>query len=129
MDSRTARSIFTAERTRFAEIFPHVASASFTLLGLSCPPHKPRCDPRDLAWCFPSTGEVYLLQRALALPRANIVALLRHELAHVADPKRSEVEADKLAEIVGGQAIRYDAQGIQTVDRRGALGRPRHLHQ
>lgn len=129
MDSRTARAIFTAERARFAEIFPHVASASLVILQSPCPPHKPRCVPRDLAWCFPATGEVYLLRRALALPRENIVALLRHELAHVADPRRSEAETDKLAEIVGGQAIRYDASDIQTVSPRGAPTRPRHLHQ
>lgn len=129
MDTRAARATFTAERARFAAIFPHVAAARFTILDAPCPPHKPCCAPRDLAWCFPATGEVCLLQRALQLPATNVVALLRHELAHVADPKRSEVEADTLASIIGGQRIRYDARGIQTVSPRGALTRPRHLHQ
>lgn len=129
MDTRTARATFTAERARFAAIFPHVAAARFTILDVPCPPHKPHCASRDLAWCFPATGEVYLLRRALRLPAANVVALLRHELAHVADPQRSEVEADTLAGIIGGQRIRYDARSIQTVNRRGSLTRPRHLHQ
>lgn len=129
MDTRAARATFNAERARFAAIFPHVAAARLTILDAPCPPHKPRCAPRDLAWCFPATGEVYLLQRALQLPAANVVALLRHELAHVADPERSEAEADTLAGIIGGQGIRYDARGIQTVSGRGSLTRPRHLHQ
>lgn len=123
------RRLFHAERARFAQFYPHVGGANVALLDAPCPPHKPDCARRDVAWCFPATGAVVFLRRALALPRANLVALVRHELAHVACPACSEAQADALAGIVGGVPIRYDRRDLQTISPRGRLGRPAHLHQ
>ena len=120
MTKASLARLFRSERRRFALEWPHVAGAS---LALSDQHYlkRPRC--RDVAWAEPESGEVVLLRRVLELPRANVVGLVRHELAHVADPKASEIQADVIASIVGGKPIRYDRRGIQTIGRGGR--RPR----
>lgn len=127
MRDADAHAIFRRERARFARAFPHVARARLTLFDAPCPPHKRACAPRDLGWTYTATGEVYLLRRALRLPRANVVALIRHELAHVAMPDLSEVETDGLAGVIGGRPIRYARAEVQTLGPGGP--RPRHLHR
>lgn len=78
------------------------------------------------------TFEVLLVRRALALPRANVVGLIRHELGHHADvdPAAPNLEqrADDMAEYVTGERIRYDRRNIQTVGP-GRWPRPRNLHR
>jgi hypothetical protein len=124
-----AMRLFLHERARFALEEPRLAKATLTVVHARCSPHNPRCAPRDVAWCEPSTKRVYILARALRLPRLNVVALLRHELGHLVCPSCSEVEADAIASLVGGQRIRYDHRDLQTVARRGRSRRPAHLHQ
>lgn len=127
MRATDCHKLFRAERARFAHIFPHVARSSLTIYEGRCGPHKLHCAQRDVAWTHPASGEVFLVRRALRLSRNNLVALLRHELAHVALPNLSEVETDALASAIGGRTIQYDRREIQTLGRGGP--RPRHLHQ
>ena len=119
-------ALFDRERARFAREFPDLSSARLAVSQRRHPPGSPGT-PRDLAWCIPGNRGVRVVQRALRLPRRNLVALMRHELAHLADPRASEREADALARRVTGQAIRYDAGGVQTVGKGGR--RPRGLHR
>jgi hypothetical protein len=119
-------ALFVRERSAFARVYPHVAGASLVLTTARHPAGG-RGAYRDLACADPSTGEVTVAQRVLDLPRANLVALVRHELAHLARPDLGEVGADRLAAAVRGAPIRYDAHEIQTVGR--GTSRPRHLHQ
>lgn len=80
--------------------------------------------------------EVTFLSRALTLPRANLVALVRHELGHLCDKDfdvdpGAEARADAIAREVTGVAIRYDRNDMQTTSTaRGTRARrPAHLHQ
>lgn len=62
-------------------------------------------------------------------PRLDVnqcLALLCHELAHVADPSLGEAATDALAEQVTGIAIYYGADDIQTTAG-GVRPRPRRL--
>ena len=69
-----------------------------------------------------------MLARALMRSRASLVGLLRHELAHLARPDLDERGADALASRVGGQAVRYGADLVQTVAPRALHARrPAHL--
>lgn len=121
-------ALFAAERARFAVRYPSVARASLAVIDARCPTGRDRCAPRDLAWCYPATGEVCVLARALLRSRASLVGLLRHELAHLARPDLDERGADALASRVGGQAVRYGADLVQTVASRALHARrPAHL--
>lgn len=123
-------SVFKRERAKFARFNARVAGAGLTLDTRRCSPGSP-CRYRDVAWCEWRGNRVYLLERVLDLPRANILGLLRHELGHLADPAiglpHGEGRADQIAYEVTGRRIRYDRRAIQTVGRGGP--RPRHLHQ
>lgn len=77
------------------------------------------------AYSLPDTLAVFLYARTLRWSRGRIVALLRHELAHVARPSLSEAAVDKLAERVGGAPIWYDRVDVQTVERVSGAKRPR----
>lgn len=133
VDERTLRDIFRAERSRFADAFPgsQVASARLYLTAAPCP-LRVGCAPRDYAvarWGGSSPPSITFTRRVLLLPRANVVALMRHELAHIADPTPDapdpELRADRIASQVGGERVRYDRREVQTV---GAGGpRPRRL--
>lgn len=78
------------------------------------------------AMAYTTGRRVVFYERALELPTKNLVALIRHELAHVLlwHRRHTEREADELAEEVFGQAIHYDACGVQTIGR-GTRPRPR----
>jgi hypothetical protein len=137
------RRLFATERARFARSYPHVARATLHLSPRAVSPHG-RAE-RDVAWCTwhtTPTGRrnrmhVWFLLRALALPRANLVALVRHEFGHLADPDidapgpGAEARADRIAREVSGAAIRYDARDLQTTatGRGTRARRPAHLHQ
>lgn len=127
------RSLFRAERARFAAAFPRsqVGAARLYLTSAPCPLGPP-CADRDYAvarWGGPTPPSITFSRRVLDLPRANVVALVRHELAHVADPTPDapdpELRADRIASQVGGQAVRYDRREVQTVG--AGTGRPRRL--
>lgn len=127
-------ALFVAERACFATLDPrpHVARAELRVVDRACGPS--RCGFRDVAWAQREVGKwgrVSILSRALALPRENLIAILRHELGHLVDPGEwtdgAEATADALAARVGGVPIRYDEMDLQTIDSRGRLGRPSHL--
>ena len=128
--------LFHREVERFYRRYPRVAPCSLTISTLRCSPGG-RCTHRDLAWCYRWEGDsgrahkIYLSQRALRLPRANVLGILRHELGHLADPTPrkpgGERRADRIAKKVTGVAIRYDKAAIQTVGR--GTSRPSWLHQ
>jgi hypothetical protein len=117
------RAVFAVERARFAARYRRCARATLTILRARCAPHQPDCRPRNVAWCYPSTGEVVVLERALRLSHNNLVALVRHELAHLADPSGDERATDRLAGAVGGRPIRYDRREIQTLAPRARYAR------
>lgn len=125
--------LFYAERARFAAAFPasSVGAAGLRFTEAPCPLGK-GCRGRDYAvarWGGSEAPTITFSTRVLALPRDNALALVRHELAHIADPTpnaaRPEHRADRIASVVGGRPIRYDRRAVQTV---GAGGpRPRRL--
>lgn len=124
-----ALALFARERARFARACPWVSGAALAIADRACT--SPRhCRRRDLAYADVDTGVVTLLARALALPRANVVALLRHELGHLCDPDvdrpGAEQRADDIAEAVAGRRVAYDAADVQTTGR-GAYPRPGRL--
>ncbi len=129
--SRTAvQRLFATELERFTRACPWMPrKATLRVVQRPCtlPGH---CATRDLAYASDAT--VTLLARALALPRANVVGLVRHELGHIADPwpteRDAEQRADDIAEFVTGVRVRYDRQLVQTVGT-GTYPRPRRLHR
>lgn len=124
------RARFRREREAFAVYRARVADAGLGLVDSYCSPGS-ACRFRDVAWCDLPTNMVWFVRRALQLPADNLVALLRHELGHLADvhPERSGAEkrADRIAQIVSGQVIRYDKRALQTIGK--GSKRPSWLHQ
>jgi len=91
------------------------------------------CERRDLAYAVEGPrARVVLLERALALPDANVVGLLLHELGHLFDPTPAragaERRADRVARAATGLVVRYDQRDIQTTGR-GRAPRPGYLHR
>lgn len=132
LSERELASLFVSLRARFARRYPHVRACSLDLSDTYASPG--RSGYRDLAWCEPATGRVFLCRRALAMGRATVEGLLLHELGHCADRRAhqngAEKRADRLARKATGTRVRYDAHNIQTTRRRGTLAvRPPHLHQ
>jgi hypothetical protein len=123
-------TLFRRERARFARAYPRVEHAGLGIDDARCSPGG-HCRRRDVAWADRRTRTVWLLARALALPPANLVALVRHELGHLADPTPgrpgAEARADRIAWEVTGVRIRYDGGALQTTGRGGP--RPRWLHR
>lgn len=125
MNGMQAREIFLRERKRFAKSFPIVGDAIFEIAVRKCT-FKSSCKDRDLAYALPHRGRVVLLHRALQRPRRNVVALIRHELAHLAAPSLDEQGADALVEFLTGERVFYDDTGVQTLGR-GQYPRPARL--
>lgn len=131
-------ALFARERARFLARYPcaELARADLRIVNAPCSGAAGRhCAWRDVAWCAWDPGRwgrVFFLARALTLPRANLIGLLRHELGHLADPHKgtpdAEARADRIARAVTGVAIRYDARDLQTVGP-GRAARPPHLHR
>jgi hypothetical protein len=122
MNRAELATLFRLERARFvAAGFPRARRAFLELTEAPCP--APPCRARDYACAEVTSGRITLAERALALPAANVRALLRHELGHVVDPTPrapgAEARADRIAELVGGSPIRYDRRGVQTLGRGG----------
>ena len=130
MTRRELAALFRRERARFGRRYPRVAGVGLVLDDAPCTPGS-RCRRRDVAWADLRTRTVFLLTRGLRLPRANVVALVRHELGHLADPTPgcpgAEGRADRIAWEVTGVRIRYDGGALQTTGRGGP--RPRWLHR
>ena len=129
-------AMFLRERQSFAQVFPfaRVATARLVIVESRCP--NPPCAERDYA-CAESAGEsvpgvITMTRRVLALPRSNVVGLIRHELGHLADRSirgGAEQRADDLAERATGVRVRYDRRDLQTTHNSGRWPRPKHLHQ
>jgi hypothetical protein len=64
-----------------------------TIVDAPCPDVMPDCGERNVGWCYPASGDVYLLSRALLRGPATVTALIRHELAHVALQHRRRLDA------------------------------------
>lgn len=145
MTPRAFRDLFARERARFAAHYPFVANATLVLVDREVSPYGRAW--RDMAWAnwrmSPlepggiDSARVNFLRRALVLPRKNLIALIRHELGHLCDVRRSEpgpgaeARADRIAARIGGLPIRYDANDLQTLSTaKGTRAtRPAHLHQ
>jgi len=132
MKARELATLFAGERARFARWYPVCAGAWLTLTDEPCP--LPPCAGRDYGVANLETLEICFTFRVLTLPRANVVALVRHELAHLADPtphaRNAERRADRIAARVGGVPIRYDADRVQTIDPAAPYRvRPASLHR
>lgn len=128
------RQMFARERAQYAREYPHLARVPLRIVRAPCGPGKGRsCPWRSVAWAIvEGDRSVSILERALSLPRANLTALVRHELGHLADDRPfaawSEQRADDIAERVTGEKIRYDADDLQTVGP-GRYPRPLNLHR
>lgn len=127
--SRSARPlerVFERELPRFVAAYPHLAR---TRCILTVTPRGR--NPRSYAWSYPSRLEIWFVEKVLELPEANIVALVRHELGHLAEPGTgskltSEQHADDVAEKVTGERIHYDENDVQTTGP-GVYPRPKYL--
>jgi hypothetical protein len=133
--------LFLAERDRFAESYPAVSEASLVVSDDACNGGRsepcPRRDVAECTWKSRPDGrkmhqKVVLVRRVLSMPRANVVAVLRHELGHLCDPRAledgAEKRADRIALEVTGEPIRYDDGDLQTTGA-GRNDRPPHLRQ
>jgi hypothetical protein len=119
--------LFAAERASYSSEFPLLAGSVLeTWASYYLPGGR---EWRDIAQAVYDGGvpTVRIVQRALRLPRRNLVALIRHELAHLANMSLSERQADALAMRVTGVPVRYDARDLQTTGRGGK--RPGRLHR
>lgn len=99
----------------------------------------PNCVYRDMAWAeierdqiILRSARVSLMEKALDLSENNLIALLRHEIAHCIDPfvnePGAEQRADDIAYLVCGDKIRYDGDLIQTIGY-GSYPRPLKLRR
>ena len=126
-------ALFRVERAAFARRFPRCGRAYLELTDAYSPTRE-LARVRDLAAAWPEADppRVVLARRALAMGRATVAGLLRHELGHVADPwwdrPGAEQRADDLAELATGARIRYDRRKIQTTGP-GTYPRPGSLHR
>jgi len=122
------RKLFHRENAKFAKVFGRVPVV--LVFNGKCSGH---CVYRDFAltdWPMLGPAKIIFYERALSLPRKNLIALIRHELGHVYDPmvdsRGSEQRADDIAEYVTGVAIQYDQDDVQTISR-GKYPRPDKL--
>jgi len=88
---------------------------------------------RDLAYTYMYDDENIIIVYApkiLKLSKDNIIAVLRHEIAHAIlidnGEEHTEQETDDLAEELWGDRISYDHNDIQTL-KNGKYPRPQHL--
>lgn len=78
-----------------------------------------------------------LAEKILVCPLQRQDAIVRHEIGHIVDFSRVEVppglpftaerRADAIAEMIWGDTIRYDAEGVQTLNPTGVAPRPEYL--
>lgn len=109
--------IFRREKSLFESKYPWVRYAELRVSNRRCVPSSP-CRGRDVVWCNPDTGTIWVLRRLAELPETNVVGVIRHELGHLSDlrwtEKNAEIRADRVAKSVTGYPVRYDTKGLQT---------------
>jgi len=144
MTDHELMELFVRERGRFAKKYPRVAEASIEVSEAPCSSASGQCGFRNVAYCTWSGPDgakkyqrVVVVRRLLAMPRENVLGVIRHELGHLSDDRASqgggERRADAIAERVTGARVLYDANDLQAVGAcktppcRGS--RPDHLHQ
>lgn len=130
MQARELRTLFDREVQRFAQHYPRVEDSRLVLLDRHSPHSVYGGAPRDLASSDPRARTVFMVRRALRLPRAQILGLVRHELGHLCDvrvwQRGAERRADRIAARVGGSPIYYaPPHWIETVSPAGGAVRPR----
>ena len=142
MTPRAFRDLFAREVARFAAHYPFVDGATLILVDREVSPYGRAW--RDVAWAnwrmSPlepgglDSARVNFLRRALALPRKNLIALIRHEIGHLFYMRRSEpgpgseARADRIAARVGGAANPSDAHHHQADSPHPGSRRPRPAH-
>jgi hypothetical protein len=129
MTKRQAENLFREQLDSFRRYFQ--------LKGVKLVIHErfftPGCDSyRSIAWADPNDWTVNLVRRVLNFSDDSIIALIRHEIAHLADSFRetegAEQRADDIAELVFGEKIKYSGpHKIQTIGE-GEYPRPKELH-
>lgn len=120
MDWEDLVEIFQHERSWFARAGQPVQRARLEMRRFK------RDSDRDVAEMDPVTGVISFHPDAGFLTVPQATALIRHELAHVADAGLTEAATDKLAERVTGQHIYYGPDDIQTLTP-GVRPRPKRL--
>lgn len=119
--------LFFVEAKPFIEQCPRVKGVRFSIVQHH---FEPVVEFRDLAWYDPADHTVYVLDRLRSFARDTQVGIMRHELAHAADPDLAkpgaERRADEISELVTGVPMRYDQNDIQNAAQ-GRVGRPAYL--
>ena len=88
---------------------------------------------RDYAYCGWDDGteeaEIVVAPKMLRANKGRREGVLRHELAHAyllsEDLVHTEAECDRMAEAIFGSPIFYDADDVQTTDKRAGVNRRR----
>ena len=129
MTKKQAENLFREQLTGFRRYFQ--------LKGVKLVIHDrfftPECySYRSLAWADSNLWTVNLVRRVLEFSDDSIIALMRHEIGHLADTYRdtpgAEQRADDIAELVFGDRINYSGpHKIQTIGN-GEYPRPKELH-
>jgi len=119
--------LFFVEAKRFIDQCPHAKGVRFSIVQRH---FEPTVGFRDLAWYDPANHTIYVLDRLRSFGRGTQLGVIRHELAHAADPdlarRGAERRADAIAETVTGAPMRYDANDVQNAVT-GYVGRPAYL--
>ena len=125
-------SIFARERARFAHVYPRLSTSQLVFITGPCSLPE-SCSYRDFAYALPEEAppKVVFNERILGHPWWNAVALIRHELGHLADDRVANVGreqvADDIAEFVTGERINYNDRDVQTMQA-GTYPRPPWIH-
>lgn len=125
-----AMGLFLRERAVFSAVFPRAARSSLQVVDRRC--LESGCGIRNVADANVSTGRIRVVRRLLDMGESVFVGVIRHELGHICDSRidapEAEARADAIAMMVTGEAIRYDANLVQTTSS-GEWPRPRWLHR
>ncbi len=129
MTKTVAEILFKKQLEGFKQFFP--------LKGVKLVVHDrfftPNCSEyRDVAWADPNKMTVNIVRRVLDFSDNSIIALMRHEIAHLCDPYidsiGKEQRADDIAELVFGDKIRYSGPHLLQTIGDGKYPRPEVLH-
>ena len=116
------RVMFLRERRRFAAVYPHCADAALGIKKFK------RHHERDCCMAYVGTDrpEIFFHVDVIdLLTEPQCLALVRHELAHVCEPRWKEAAVDRLAEEISGRGIYYGPDDIQTTSAAACNVRPR----
>lgn len=110
----------------------------FNVSGIKLVIHDRYCTPgcvefRDVAWADQNKRTVNMVRRSINFSRNAVIALMRHEIAHLCDPfvnsPGKEQRADDIAELVFGDKIKYSGPYLLQTIGDGEYPRPSILHQ